>query len=171
MISMKEEKEVFKTPVFSIIQATMDVKGKKTNWYCATCPEVVHAITYNPEKNIVYMINEFRLGAKEYIDNLPSGKIDSGEDSEMAAVREVEEETGLKVKKIEFLFRGRTSSGFIDEVANFFVAIVGEEPSGLLPDEDLKVIEITKEEFLSKYYQSVKTKLAQLLFKEWLEKN
>lgn len=47
----------------------------------------------NPER--ILMINQYRYPVDRYIYELPAGLIDEGETPEMAAVREIKEETGL----------------------------------------------------------------------------
>ncbi len=46
------------------------------------------------------LLKEFRLGINDFIYNLPAGRIDSGEDVESSARRELYEETGMSITKM-----------------------------------------------------------------------
>lgn len=174
MTTIKGEKEILKTPVFSVQEVSMTQVGKKDfSWHYLKCPSVVHTVAYNPEKDIVYVIKEFRLGCKCDVLNIISGKVDEGEDSETAAIRESEEELGFKVKKAFFLHKGLTNLGIIDELASFYVVIVGDEKSEHVPDEheDLRSLKLSVKDFLSTEFKGLKSTLAQVLFEKWLKNN
>lgn len=46
---------------------------------------------------------QFRYAYKEVIYEIPAGKLEKGENPEMAGIRELEEECGLKADKLKFL--------------------------------------------------------------------
>lgn len=56
-------------------------------------------IALTPENRVV-IAREFRVGPGMVMDELPGGAVDSGEDPEVAAVRELREETGYGVGRI-----------------------------------------------------------------------
>ncbi len=68
------------------------------------------------------LIKQFRPSVEETLIEIPAGRIDQGETPEHAAVRELEEETGLKAVNIEKVAEFYTSPGFTDEKIYLFYA-------------------------------------------------
>lgn len=63
---------------------------------------------------------QYKEGPIGYID-MPGGKIEEGETAEEAAIREVKEETGMEVKKLEKI--GTVIEEYPDRIYNFQVFI------------------------------------------------
>jgi len=63
----------------------------------------------------VLMVRQYRYATGGFILEVPAGKLDPGEGPEACARREVEEETGYRVGKLEALGSIWTSPGFTDE--------------------------------------------------------
>ena len=63
----------------------------------------------------VFLIREYVAGMDRYEISFPKGIIDPGETPEFCAVREVEEETGYRIGKLEPLGWVWTTPGFTDE--------------------------------------------------------
>lgn len=61
---------------------------------------VIYPILKNEPEKIV-MIRQYRYPLDEYIYELPAGLIDAGETPQMAAIREMKEETGLEFEVYE----------------------------------------------------------------------
>jgi len=82
----------------------------------------------------------------------PRGGAEIGESIEQAAAREVEEEVGYKVVKVERLDRGNADTAFFPiSTTTCLVTIDRKSPSELNPDplEDTEVTFVTADEFLS----------------------
>ncbi len=58
---------------------------------------VIYAVLKDDPSKIV-LVRQYRYPLNEYIYELPAGLIDAGEDGEVAAVRELKEETGLHLE-------------------------------------------------------------------------
>jgi ADP-ribose pyrophosphatase len=86
----------------------------------------------------VLLERQFRWAAKQYLWELPAGRIDEGEETLAGAKRELLEETGITAKKWKRLFRFYASPGFLDETMDLFLATeltLGEAQ----PEEDEQI--------------------------------
>lgn len=63
--------------------------------------DAVGMIMFNEDKSKILLQREFRLACNSWVYNFPGGLIDKGETIEQAAKRELLEETGLELYKIE----------------------------------------------------------------------
>lgn len=70
----------------------------------------------------IILVKQFRHPLQQAILELPAGKLDKGEDPQVCAVRELEEETGYKPGKIEKLGMISTSPGFCTEILHIYLA-------------------------------------------------
>ncbi|UCD73924.1 MAG: NUDIX hydrolase [Phycisphaerales bacterium] len=68
------------------------------------------------------MIRNYRVATGERLWELPAGKLERGEDPQLAALRELEEETGYRARAIDKLGEFYTSPGFADELIRAFLA-------------------------------------------------
>jgi ADP-ribose pyrophosphatase len=70
----------------------------------------------------VLLIRQFRHAAEAFIWEVPAGRLDPGESPEDCALRELEEETGMRARTIERLTTIYTTPGFTDERIHLFLA-------------------------------------------------
>ena len=70
----------------------------------------------------VVLIRQFRHAADGYIWEVPAGRLDAGEAPESCAERELEEETGMRARRLERLTTIYTTPGFTDERIHLFLA-------------------------------------------------
>ena len=73
-------------------------------------------------KNKVLIEKQYRYAIKRRVYEFPAGYIEDGETPERAAARELEEETGYKAGKMEFLLKAYFSPGTHTSVAYYFLA-------------------------------------------------
>lgn len=79
----------------------------------------------------VLMVRQLRYPFGTHVLELPAGKLSPNEDPEVAARRELEEETGWTASRLEKLSSIYTTPGFCDEVLHIFLATgLLELPSG-----------------------------------------
>lgn len=74
------------------------------------------------EKGRILLVKQYRLPARQYLWELPAGRLDPGETPLKAAKRELEEETGVKAKKWTKLAYFYPSPGYVGETMTIFVA-------------------------------------------------
>jgi ADP-ribose pyrophosphatase len=74
------------------------------------------------DKGRVLLARQYRLPARDYLWEIPAGRLDPGEAPLKAAKRELKEETGLSAKKWTKLFSLYMSPGFLAEKMHVYVA-------------------------------------------------
>ena len=95
---------------------------------CAVLP-------YDPARDAVALIEQFRLpvlaaGLPPVAVECPAGLVETGEDPENTAWREVEEEAGLRPERMERIGRFMLMQGGCDEVMHYFAARVSLPAAG-----------------------------------------
>jgi ADP-ribose pyrophosphatase len=68
------------------------------------------------------LLRQFRHAADGYIWEVPAGRLDPGESPETCAYRELQEETGMRARRLDRLTTIYTTPGFTDEQIHLFVA-------------------------------------------------
>ena len=71
---------------------------------------------------MIVMERQYRHAAKEFLLEVPAGKMEEGEDALAAAKRELLEETGFKAKRWRKIIRYFASPGFLGEFMQVFIA-------------------------------------------------
>src|SRR5271154_3559645 len=71
---------------------------------------------------MIVMERQYRHAAKEYLLEVPAGKMEEGEDALAGAKRELLEETGFKAKRWRKMVRYFASPGFLGEWMQVFIA-------------------------------------------------
>ena len=70
----------------------------------------------------ILMVRQFRAPARDYLWELPAGKIDVGETALTTARRELKEETGFTARRWRKLVGYWASPGFLGELMNIYLA-------------------------------------------------
>ena len=78
-------------------------KDKDYYFYDENYDQVVIIPVIN--KNNLVMVNQFRKPLKKYCLEFPAGGVNKNESPSKAAIRELYEETGIKVKNVQKIFR------------------------------------------------------------------
>ena len=71
---------------------------------------------------MIVMERQYRHAAKEFLLEVPAGKLEAGEDALAGAKRELLEETGFKAKRWRKMCRYFASPGFLGEWMQVFIA-------------------------------------------------
>ncbi len=101
---------------------------------------------YGEKRDRVVMVRQYRYPVGDYVYEFPAGLVENGEDYHRAAVRELQEETGLKldVLSVDPMFeRGFfTTDGLTDECCGMVYGYCSGEPDlgGLEATEDIEVV-------------------------------
>lgn len=70
----------------------------------------------------VYMVRQFRYAFGQELLEIPAGKLEPGEDPKAAAIRELEEECGLRADSVTDLGCIYPSVGYDDEIIYLYLA-------------------------------------------------
>ena len=91
----------------------------------------------------VILVRQYRHAVGRFIYEIPAGKLHPGEDPRDCAAREVEEETGYKVGRLEPILSFLTTPGFTNEIIHIFLgAELSPGTQNLGTDEVLEIIEM-----------------------------
>lgn len=151
-----EEKTISTKKIFDgrIISVQVDEvelpNGKTSTRELVKHPGAVAVIAVTEEGKIV-LVEQYRKPLEKELVEIPAGKLEKGEDPEICAKRELEEETGYGCDSLELVSSFYTSPGFADEIIYVYVA-KGlkklENAAGLDEDEFVNLMEVTLEEAL-----------------------
>lgn len=115
-------KEIYNGKVFDIIKDEVELStGKKSIREVAMHPGGV-VVVAQKDKDTILLVKQFRYPIKEVSLELPAGKLERGEDPDLAAARELEEETGFVGKTWKALGYIYTTPGFCDEKLYLYYA-------------------------------------------------
>ncbi|MDE9753836.1 NUDIX hydrolase [Staphylococcus delphini] len=74
-----------------------------------------------PEQQVI-LVKQYRKTLEQELLEIPAGKLEPGEDRESAAMRELEEETGYKAKKLTLIGEVYGTPGFSNEKISVYFA-------------------------------------------------
>lgn len=98
----------------------------------------------------ILMVTQYRHAAGRRLLELPAGTLEPGEDPLDTAIRECQEEVGVRPRHVELLGGFYVAPGYTSEYI-YLYACTGLEPAPLDgdADEDIEVVRLTLEEALA----------------------
>jgi ADP-ribose pyrophosphatase len=134
---------VYTGPLFRILRDKLVEPGGRTNERDVIRHNgsvVILAVDSSKSKKNPWIVIErqYRHAAKQYLWELPAGKLDAGEEPLKGAQRELAEETGYSAKKWKPLVEYYPSPGFLGESMKVFLA-EGLEAGEARPEEDEEI--------------------------------
>ncbi|MGN0341022.1 MAG: NUDIX hydrolase [Lachnospira sp.] len=135
-----------KTKVYEIISRNKGLTGPEEIRNPHTDGVVIVVTDQNDEK--ILLNREFRMAVNDFVYNFPAGLIDPGETPEIAAARELREETGLTLLSIEDkLYDSYSAIGFSNETN---AVVIGKASGEFAPStstlEEIEAAWYTKEQ-------------------------
>jgi ADP-ribose pyrophosphatase len=126
----QKTKALISNPWFSVLQqAVTRPDGTQADYYTIDFPNpAVGVILRRGDRYL--LIHQHRFIVNEFVWAIPSGGIHAGETAEQAAIREVAEETGLRVRKIRHLLHYYPSYGCSNQRFDLFLADDPEDGTG-----------------------------------------
>lgn len=140
---------VAKGAIIDYYQDTMQIpNGTTAKWDFINHKGAAACVAVKKNGNLV-MVRQYRNALERETIEIPAGGINPGEDMRSAALRELEEETGYKAGKFEFLLSIRTTVAFCNELIDIYLAEDLEEgEQNLDEDEYLEIVEYPLSELL-----------------------
>lgn len=129
---------VYRGPVFSVTTDRVEEPGglrARRDVIHHSGSVVVLAVDDSAPTPRVLLERQYRHAAKDYLWELPAGRIDAGERELEAARRELIEETGYRAKKWKRILKFFASPGFVAETMAVFLA-TGLQAGEAEPEED-----------------------------------
>lgn len=97
-------------------------------------------VLYTNEGKVLF-VRQFRYAYGEEVLEIPAGKLNLGEDPKMTAIRELEEETGIRTTEIKHLFTVYPTPGYTNEKIYIYEAFGGERVKRHLDEDEFLEVE------------------------------
>jgi len=132
-------RDIYKGKIFDVIESDIrhdDVQYKREI--------VVHkgsaVIVPLFDDGTIALVRQYRYAAEKFLLEVPAGTLNKDEDPELGAIRELEEEIGVRAAKIEKLAEFYVSPGFLTEKMYLYLATgLTETKQALEVDEILSI--------------------------------
>lgn len=136
-------KIVFQNPWIKVYSDEIEFEnGNKGIYAYLSRHNGAHAILLTPDSKFI-LLKQFRYPIHAYEWSMPGGKIDQGESPQIAVKREIQEELGVSVSRIEQLGEWFALSSLNTEKLFIYVAWSDQPPQiAGLQDESISEVEI-----------------------------
>jgi nudix-type nucleoside diphosphatase (YffH/AdpP family) len=148
---------------FKLEKITFDIQKKDGSWETQEREVYDHgnaatALLYNREHRTIILTRQFRIptfingNSSGFLLETCAGLLEEGEHPDETMKREILEETGYEVDRVEKVYEGYTSAGSVTELLFFYIAPYKrgkkkEEGGGLEEEgEEIKVVEMPFDE-------------------------
>ena len=112
---------IYKGRILTFVENAVNVNGKELLLNQVEHPGAAAAVPVMPDGRII-LIRQFRYAINDWLWEIPAGLLEPGEQPDSCASREVGEEVGWTVSKLESLGSIVTSPGFSNQRIFLFVA-------------------------------------------------
>lgn len=118
-----EERSLHRGHVLHLVEAEFEAPdGARFTREVVRHPGAVSIVPLLDDGETVVCVRQYRAALDELLLEIPAGKLDvAGEDPEACAVRELEEEVGMRATTLERLATFRNSAGFCDERSHVYL--------------------------------------------------
>jgi len=125
-----------RTPIFTLhrMRRKHPDDGRESDFFLVDSPNWVNVVAITPHDQIV-LIRQYRHGTDSITLEVPGGCVDDSEEPEVAARRELEEETGYTAERFERIGMISANPAFMNNYCTTFIAHDAELTSTPKPDE------------------------------------
>jgi ADP-ribose pyrophosphatase len=135
-------KVIFEGRVIKLRVDTVETAdGRQTTREIVEHADCVAIVAVDADDNVL-LVKQFRKAPEKELLEIPAGGIDDGEDARAAVIREMQEETGFRHRKVERLGGFYSSPGFCNEYLHLYLAT--DLTPGQLYAEDTAGIEVVR---------------------------
>ncbi len=144
---------VYEGSILKVYKDQVDINGHQETWDFFHHRGGAAVVPVTDEGKIV-MVRQYRNAIDRYTIEIPGGILDSAQESGESCVRrEVEEETGYRAEKVEYLITLASLVAFTDERTQVFVATgLTKTEQRLDAGEDIEIVEYSVEELKEKIF-------------------
>ncbi|MFT2009459.1 NUDIX domain-containing protein [Pontibacter sp. 13R65] len=151
---------------FKMYELTVEQKGHTFTREQFDRGEAVAALVYDTEDRRYVLTQQFRIGSESEMVEIVAGMIDEGESPEVSITREIEEEIGYHVNKLDYLYTFYSSPGCCTErVLLYYAEVSHQHGAGGGKEgehENIEIVRYSPEEFVEQQFTDAKTIIAQL---------
>ena len=149
---------IHKGVIIDYYQDTMKIPNGTTAKWDFINHKGAAAVVAVKDDGRLLMVRQYRNALERETLEIPAGGLNPGEATDLAAARELEEETGFKTEKLEYLLSLNTTIAFCDEAIDVFLArnLIPSEQH-LDPDEEIEVEEWELSDLLDLIYSGKMT--------------
>ncbi len=152
MYTFKVENRVGRKSSYFVASRSEKIEDLRVNNKTKNPDGVIIYSLYGDNKDKVVLIRQYRYSIGDYIYEFPAGLVESNENFEEAAVRELKEETGLEldVVQVDDMYSRPyfTTIGMTDECCGMIYGYASGTPSnaGQEDSEEIEIVLADKEE-------------------------
>lgn len=154
---------------FKINKLTVEQEGQTFTREQFDRGSAVCALVYDTKAQQYILTKQYRIGSESELVEVVAGMIDEGEQPEQSIRREIEEEIGYHVDKIDHLYTFYSSPGGTTEQVSLFYAEVSEQHGAgggsAQEHEFIEIVRYSAQELVNLETHDAKTIIAQLWLK------
>ena len=128
--------EVYKGKLVQLVVDTIKEQGKVHTREVVLHPGSAVILALDEDLS-VFFVRQYRHATRRYLLELPAGSLEPGERPEDTAVRELQEEVGLRAQNLEKLCEFFVSPGFLQEKMWLFLATGLTKGQQRLEDDEI----------------------------------